>query len=254
MSQSNRRREKYCADKLFQFLTEAGITCEYSRGPDPPDFIFNVDSDRWAVEHTRLEERVQGAKRAISREHCTQADFQVVERLRERLGDNVNGEWYLKIQGPLQKKDRYFIEAAAYKAISEANEDLFRDILIQSSPGLIDQLYNDDLVTLDRTAKTGSFICCGSGLAFGSKIPDSNKSVSDILAVNTDSVNSMIQRKKPKLLKMQDQYDLIVLLLESHLTFGDHRRIHEIMKQKEDDLKWVDKVYLVYEGNIAQVL
>jgi hypothetical protein len=40
MNQSNKRREKYCAEKLFHFLTEAGHLCDYSDATDPPDFVL----------------------------------------------------------------------------------------------------------------------------------------------------------------------------------------------------------------------
>ena len=62
-----REEEKYCANKLREYLTSQGWNAVFKDGSDPPDIEFVVDGDHWAVEHTRLFQYVDQSGNKLSR-------------------------------------------------------------------------------------------------------------------------------------------------------------------------------------------
>src|SRR5579863_7827442 len=57
-----RPHEAWAAKKLVDLLRARGHRVEkWGRGTDPPDFVFIVNGSRWAVEVTRMDQRVRSA-------------------------------------------------------------------------------------------------------------------------------------------------------------------------------------------------
>lgn len=69
MTMSNARaHEDWAARLLAEFLTAGGqIVKKWERGADPPDFVFFVNDEQWAVEVTRADQRVRSADGGRSR-------------------------------------------------------------------------------------------------------------------------------------------------------------------------------------------
>jgi hypothetical protein len=60
-----RERERQVARALRRFLMQREHRCHWRPGADPPDFVFYVDGERWAVEETRLEQYIESDKGAM---------------------------------------------------------------------------------------------------------------------------------------------------------------------------------------------
>lgn len=238
-------RERHFGKLLCRYLSDQDHKCNYTDGPDPPDLIFTVDTQIWAVEHTRLEDRVKGAKRDISRTHCTEADLKIRSNLINRLRNDFKGSWYLQIMGPMQWQDRRNIEEAAYAAIRTDDPNLFRRILKVKAPTMIDDTFGNDSATLHRSADSGDSIVCGSGL--------SSSSVEPLHVVCEKSISYMISNKESILTPLRNQYDEIVLLLEDRITFGGPQRIKKVIDERKPELGWVDRIYLAVDGRIEQI-
>lgn len=63
-----RAHEDWAARLLAEFLTAGGqIVKKWERGADPPEFVFFVNDEQWAVEVTRADQRVRSADGGRSR-------------------------------------------------------------------------------------------------------------------------------------------------------------------------------------------
>jgi hypothetical protein len=71
-----RPHEEWVAGLLADFLIRSDqIVEKWERGADPPDFVFLVNGERWAVEVTRADQRVRSAEGGRSR---TDADAKLM--------------------------------------------------------------------------------------------------------------------------------------------------------------------------------
>ena len=86
----SRPHEEWAAG-LFADLLNAGgqVVTKWDRGANPPDFVFLVNGERWAVEVTRSDQRVRTAGGSRSR---TDSDTKlmafgqaIAEKQREQL-------------------------------------------------------------------------------------------------------------------------------------------------------------------------
>jgi len=191
-----RIRETECADSLLAFLKDKGLSPSYFAGDDPPDFVFKVNNEVWAVEHTRLIQRIQGDSKPVSKQQCETEDFKCRRRILTRLGNLLRGSWYLHFEGPFNNSQYKMIEDAVCTAISSDDPNMLLpelQKLAQVSTGT--PFILEDSIYLDRSSSIGSSLVCGSGHRVSAKVPSSGAMAADILATNTDAVEHMIQKK-----------------------------------------------------------
>lgn len=78
--------ENQVARKLQFSLAKAGKHVEFERGADPPDFVFLVDNERWAVEVTELCQRDTGG---MPRPATRPSGEELLVFVRGSLGSNM---------------------------------------------------------------------------------------------------------------------------------------------------------------------
>lgn len=249
------QREFECAERLLGYLRDNGLSSSWIPGQDPPDFVFNVKNEVWAVEHTRLMQRIQGASKPVSRRQCMNEDFNCRRGIRAKLGDKLSGDWYLDLQGPFIKDEHKAIEKATCMAISSDDPDLLILELEKLIPRRSHMPYFGDSVSLVKCSSVGSSLVCGSGHGVSARVPHSGEMAADILATNTDAVEHMIQKKQVILTKIakNSTYNAIVLLLDSQLDFGSPDRISPLLQERKYKISVLNKLFILFQNTIMEV-
>lgn len=249
-------REIECAERLVRFLEERKMPSSYRNGDDPPDFVFNVNNEVWAVEHTRLEQRIQGDSKPVSKQQSVTEDFKCRRRIATRLGNSLRGIWYLHCEGPFNRTQYKVIEDAVCTAISSDDPSLLLPELqkLARIPAGKTSFFEDS-ITLSKSSNIGSGLVCGSSLRPSAQVPNSHAMAADILATNIDAVEHMIQKKRCILNRLKNtcEYDSITLLLDSQLAFGDPDRIIPLLIERIKQLSAVDRFYIIYMEEMAEI-
>jgi hypothetical protein len=125
-----RDRERSVARALRRFLIERGLSCIWRTGNDPPDFVFFVGRERWAVEETSLEQYVQGLEGTVEETTITAPIHSALVRLAQEVVEHFGGQppagYWIHCWAPtraLVGKGRDRVKAAAIAYIQDGRTE-----------------------------------------------------------------------------------------------------------------------------------
>lgn len=226
-----RLEERWCAERLRAFL-ENGITrISIEPGADPPDIILLVGTERWAVEHTTLQQYADHGGEEISRPGVDGAAIKLVERLTVETARTRRSGWIMVIDGPLPRSDLRAIEKAARNAIEKNDSMLFAGISPRKS-------------TLEQTSDANLRIQLISMLRPGSRIPGSVRLTADIQAQVNYALERILREKCP-VLGAEIAYSRRALLLQNGNPLANSDNVARGLRKLSELATGIDMIFLL---------
>ncbi len=120
-----KENEKRAAELLNGFLTgKLNLKASWKPGDNPPDFVFTVNSEQWAVEETQLHQYVQLRNKPESRKAIEEPLASMCERIKAEAKPTPNRDYLIGVFGPIEDKKLGDIEETILEHIqSEQLED-----------------------------------------------------------------------------------------------------------------------------------
>ncbi len=108
--------EEYAARMLYEFLGRQGVDCRCAAGGNPPDYVFEVGTERWGVEVTELHDYVEldGAQSALWVEKGLQKVFDDINR---ETASSRKRRYTISLSGPIKSQDVGTIKRQAIEHI-----------------------------------------------------------------------------------------------------------------------------------------
>jgi hypothetical protein len=98
-----RPTEEKSANALADFLCRVWNVKWHSVENDPPDFVFEVENERWAVECTELHQYLKKEDGDISRRGVEKPLESMCERIRAKADAGRNRDYMIMATGPLRE-------------------------------------------------------------------------------------------------------------------------------------------------------
>ena len=228
--------EQPAAEALEALLGELGQETAWQPGDDPPDLVFRVGSERWAVEVTELH---QYFDRGGVEEARIASDKQLIGMCREvqgRVADLRNRNYLISANGPVSKPERARIAAEAERYIRSG----------ETAEHQLDDGGAVRIRALQRAIRIDFIV----GLEIEAVVPGTGQSVASLNASVGHAVDRILREKLPTLRRLAG-YDRKMLLIWSQNVFADPDEIRELLSQR--DLQGVDTILLVYDGRVHWV-
>ena len=232
------RNDEIIAVKSFtEFLKNCGIPSSWEEGSNPPDAVFKVSSERWAVEVTGLHRYVKW-RGSIASETTIYAGLgPIIKELNDKISFPPNKLYLLTIMGtfPFRPLKRQIISRIK-SYINSGQTD--SEPLEQSESILIRavELEGQSGIELEIV-----------GLGVNAMNAD-GKQASQVYPVVNFSIDQILGEKLPRLKTLLD-YDRRILLIVREYFGAEAFIVKEILAQKELSQDSVDSVFLVSSEN-----
>src|ERR1700730_8758142 len=100
-----KENERRAADFLSAFLVgKFNLKVSWKPGENPPDFIFTVNSEQWAVEETQLHQYIQLRNQPESRQAIEEPLARMCERIKTAAKPEANRDYIIAVFGPVEDK------------------------------------------------------------------------------------------------------------------------------------------------------
>lgn len=125
--------EQVCAQALMGFLESKGRIVTFREGePDPPDFWFTVDGEKWAVEHTRIL-TPSGPSVGDTESKAVSIGEVIISRVEKALEDrpSLDSGWSVAIFGLVPSEDHSKAIGAILNAITpsqKTEKECYREV------------------------------------------------------------------------------------------------------------------------------
>lgn len=233
-----REEEKYCANKLREYLVSQGYNAVFKDGSDPPDIEFTVDGHRWAVEHTQLFQYVESGKE-LSRNYIDATNLAVEPRLLEKTNGKRKSGWRLALYGHIEPKKFKLIERTAIKSIIADSIDPF-------------SIISSQLAELIKVEDSNCQIIVYSMLPPSSKVPKSKSLSADIQATIDYAFQRILTSKAPTLGQLKE-YDKRVLLIQSQYMFVNNSNLTKSVSTHIALKNGIDKIFLITSEEVSEI-
>lgn len=230
-----REAEKKSANILESFLKKEGYKVSFEDGTDPPDIVFYVNEEKWAVEHTQLHQYSDFNDDEISRVGIDSQIVSFEEYINQQMKNELKNKWILAIKGPISKNNLVKIEKEVTEIIyKEDNNSSFK--------------ISNTLYSLEKVINENPKIVLYSILSPNSRIPNSAVLTCDIQEQINYSVDRILNAKLSDFQQMVS-YVKKVLLIESQYMFSTQENVKKSFSGYPDLLEIINSVYLInYEG------
>lgn len=230
--------EEYAAQRLCEFLRGRRSDCTYVPGDDPPDYVFEVNGARWAVEVTELHDYVDAGR--------PQSSLGLVAGLKKILDDidretaaSRKSEYTIVLKGPISPQEVPEIKRQAINHIRENNRERLAcgeneecEIFSEGGPGPRLNL----IPFVDGRAR----------------LPRSTNIHANIQATVDDAVSRILARKVPNLRHLCE-FDKRVLCVLFQYPFADDGNVRSAFSQHEDQLRDLDIVFLISGNSVVDL-
>lgn len=207
-----RPQEKQAADRLLAYLKKVGHSASYMPGEDPPDALFTVDDESWALEITELHLYAAGGPHGeVTDSNINAWHFGIRESLNSLTEGRRKCGWLLDLAGPLAPAQLAAIKQDAVRAICADDERTF------AWPG--------DMATLIRL-RDSQEVDVMSGLSVSATVPASGQPAFDVGAVVDYAVRARLEAKAARLTSVANGQKR-VLLFDSVYQFARHANVRD---------------------------
>ena len=225
-----RNDEKDAATAFSQFLAQRGIEHEWKQGDNPPDAVFIVGQERWAVEETGLHRYFSLEGQAQSDKAIDNPTHALTRVLNERCKINANTIYVLSLNGvyPFWKdskeliaKIQEYIDSGNYEETSldpplELNPFPYWEPPSAVSIRAFDS--KDDIPRIVVLSTKGATAVTPDGRAYVSSVFASvGYAITDIL------------KKKGKVFARLNNYTRRILLLTRVYEFAETRIVRDVL-------------------------
>ena len=245
--------EEASAKALEQLLTKLGLTCSWKPvKPDNsfPDFDFNVEGEKWAVECTDLHQYVDQDRKATSRIGVDKGLERLCEAIRFKAEPGVNRRYMISAFGPDLKIERKEIEQRALDYISSGKterEALDLPEIDETDPAKAEVLRHaaEEQAKVHIRAFTEEVpITYAYGLDGAVKNADGKNMAADIMATLRYSVKRILDEKLPKLVQCTS-YQRRILLVWRGFWIAEPRQVRDVLDEFNINRSELDTFLLV---------
>lgn len=204
--------------------------------PDPPDFLFKVGSERWAVEATELHQYIDNNGEETSRLGVEKSLERMCEQIQAQAHPRVNKKYLIFASGPVNTS---LVEiqnrALAYiKSGKTEREALDAEAIDEPNPEIaaIKRRGAEHQAHVFIEAQTTPVpIVYGIGLGGATLGADQENLAADLEATLRYAVDRMLQHKLPKLATLGG-YDRRILLVWRGYLFAEPRNMKTLLAEK----------------------
>lgn len=218
---------------LERFLVNAGKVSRSEHGPNPPDAIIFVETERWGVEITELHRYYQWKGTYESEAGILQGYADFDRRMQTAVKVPRNRQYSITILGMFP--------------IRPYQDDLIKRIKSFVEPGGIGEFKLDanGFIVIEgfESAGTDGVIKLGVGPHSSTVTADGKAYASNVSANIEFSVDKILQEKTPVLLKMKG-YDKRILLLTKVYEFAEPFLVREVFQKKDLNSNVLDSVLM----------
>lgn len=233
-----KENERRAADTLNRFLAEKfKLKVNWDSGENPPDFVFTVNSERWAVEETQLHQYIQLRSKAESRQAIEEPLASMCERIKASSKPAPNRDYLIAMFGPVEDKRLPDIEQAIVKHIR--NGQLESKQVADSVK--VEVVLSEARIEYMIGLHTGVMAAGGKAIA------------ADVHANLEFALNRILDEKLPILEKLE-RYKRRILLITSAYLFAEPSHVSDILHARKITANQCDTVLLIDEsGNVHWV-
>lgn len=224
--------ERRAADTLAGFLVNKfKLEVRWESGADPPDFVFTVNSERWAVEETQLHQYIQLRDKPESRQAIEEPLAAMCERIRASAKPAPNRDYLIAVFGPIQDRKLGDIEQAITEHIRS---------------GQLESKQVADSVRIE-VVPSEARIEYMIGLHSGVMAAGGNAISADVGANLEFALNRILDEKLP-ILERLGGYKRRILLITSAYLFAEPGNVRDILHAREINARQCDTVLLIDGG------
>lgn len=234
-----REEEKHSATQLRNYLESRGLNVAFKEGSDPPDMEFQVDHQKWAVEHTQLFQYVDQGGTPESRMRIDAINLTLEDRLRQSTEGRRLASWVLALHGLADPDVRRDVERSATECILADSLGAFSGIPTK-------------VAELQRIEDPRAQIHVLSLLPPGSKVPNSDRYTADIQATINYAIQEIFRNKAPVLSQLTE-YDCRVLLVQSQYMFLNMNNASSAAAEHASLRSGIEKIFLVTVDGVGEV-
>ena len=227
-----KQNERRAADILNAFLAgKFNLKVSWKPGENPPDFVFTVDSEQWAVEETQLHQYIQLRNKPESRQAIEEPLASMCERIKAAAKPAANRDYIIAVFGPVEDKKLGDIEQAIVEHICSGQ---------LASKQVADSVKVEVVLSEARIEYM-------IGLHTGVKAAGGRAIAADIHANLEFALNRILDQKLPRLEKLEG-FKRKILLITSAYLFAEPDHIRDILHSRQITAKQCDTVLLVDES------
>lgn len=226
--------EEFAAKALSSFLKEIGLEVKWEEGEDPPDCVFLVGKERWAVEETQLHQYIQLRGDAVSR----LAVDRPLEAMCERIAGTkprANTDYVVSVFGPVNEC-LVDIEKAAVEYIRSG----------ETEPRDLDDNGRARIIGLTRPAKVTWMVGIDASVRAG----DGKSLGADIRANVQFAVDRIMEAKLPRL-RALGGYDKKILIISNGYLFADAECVAVALRNHNLSDGRIDSVLLIGSDGVV---
>jgi hypothetical protein len=227
-----KENERHAADILKAFLAEKlNLKVSWKPGEDPPDFVFTVNSEQWAVEETQLHQYIQLRNKPESRQAIEEPLARMCERIRAAAKPAANRDYIIAVFGPVEDRKLGDIEQAVMEHIRSgqlASKQVADSVKVEVMP---------------REARIEYMI----GLNTGVMAAGGQAISADVHANLEFALNRILDQKLPRLERLEG-FKRRILLITSAYLFAEAGNVSDILHSRQITEKQCDTVLLIDES------
>jgi hypothetical protein len=252
--------EEPSAKALEQWLKNCGLGVSWEPvADDPPDFVFTVGNERWAVEATELHQYLDKEGSEISRPGVEKPLERMCKNIKAKAQVGVNRKYFISTAGPLMTVPLAEIERRAIEYIASGEtrrQALDLEPVIETDPeiaALKKRVAEEGAQVFIRAITTPVEIAYMTGLGGTTMGADQEHLAADVEHTLRYSLDRMLADKLPKLAKLTD-YDRRILLVWRGYFFAEPSTLKRLLAERKLSKADLDSILLVTpNGEISWV-
>jgi hypothetical protein len=224
-----KRSEEWARKKLTEYLTQKGVKFSSEEGENPPDFVFVVEGEKWAVEVTELHQYIDVGreKSTITIEHRLLGLFRKIDR---KTASRSRG-YVVSLKGPYTREQEQ-------KILSEV-----KNHILDSGERLLGGEYEVTPLKIGNTALEYTIMVDGT-----TRTPDGNIMIADIQESIDYALGRILSEKVIRL----SQFALCkkrVLVMVSEYFFADCENVRIGLQKRSREIAPIDEIYLAWNSS-----
>jgi hypothetical protein len=227
-----KENERRAADILSAFLTgKFNLKVNWEAGDNPPDFVFTVNSEEWAVEETQLHQYIQHRNKPESRQAIEESLASMCERVKAATKPAANRDYVIAVFGPVEDKRLGDIEQAIVEHIRSGKLE-GKQVAVWVK---VEVVPSEARVEYMVGLHTGVMGAGGQAIA------------ADVHANIEFALNRILEQKLPRLEKLEG-FKRRLLLITSAYLFAEPSHVADILHSRQITARQCDTVLLIDES------
>jgi hypothetical protein len=206
------------------------LKVSWQPGQDPPDFVFTVNSEQWAVEETQLHQYIQLRNKPESRQAIEEPLARMCERIKATAQPAANRDYIIGVFGPVEDRKLGDIEQAIVEHIRSGqleSKQVADSVRVEVVP-------RDARIEYMIGLQTGVMAAGGEAIS------------ADVHANLEFALDRILDQKLPRLEKLGG-FKRKILLITSAYLFAEPSNVTDILHSRQITTKQCDGVLLIDE-------